>query len=535
MSDPAAPLRTEIVRYDDRIVRDFVIATLVWGVVGMLVGVIIACQLFAPGLNFDQPWLSYGRLRPLHTNAVIFAFAGNGIFAGAYYALPRLLKAPMWSRRLSLTHFWGWQLIIVAAAVTLPLGITTSKEYSELEWPIDIAIAAVWIVFGLNMFATIFTRRERHLYVAVWFFIATWLGITMLHVVNSLAMPVSFTKSYPFYAGIQDALVQWWYGHNAVAFFLTTPFLGLMYYYMPKAAERPVYSYRLSIVHFWSLIFIYIWAGPHHLLNAATPEWAQTLGVVFSVVLIAPSWGGMINGLLTLRGAFDKVRKDPVLKFLVAAVTFYGMATFEGPLLSLREVNALSHNTDWTIGHVHSGALGWVALLLFGMIYWLAPRLWKTKLYSEGLANLHFWIAMIGIVVYTVTMWISGIATGWQQLQVNESGEATYKFSEMVQFTIPFYWARAAGGALFLVGVLLAMVRQWTGAIAACIGLHMGWVWMIKFTVGATQAVPQSPLAGLVSRFDGFTGWLVAGWCLVIVLAAWSLRRRAFLAWHTRH
>ena len=397
-----APGSMETFAYDNRIVRDFLIATLVWGVVGLLVGLVIAVQLALPAANLDLPWLTYGRLRPLHTNAVVFAFVGNGVFAGIYYSLQRLLKARLFNDQLSRFHFWGWQAIIVAAAITLPLGITTSKEYAELEWPIKIAIAIVWLAFGANMIGTILRRRERHLYVGIWFYLATFLGITMLHVVNSLSVPVSLTKSYSVFAGMQDALVEWWYGHNAVAFLLTTPFLGLMYYYLPKAAERPIYSYRMSIIHFWSLIFLYIWAGPHHLLNSSLPEWAQTLGVVFSVMLIVPSWGGMANGLLTLRGAWGKVRAEPVLKFFVTAVTFYGMSTFEGCLLSLRDINALSHNTDWTIGHVHSGALGWVGLLIFGMIYWLAPRLWRTSLWSTALADLHFWLATVGIALYAV-------------------------------------------------------------------------------------------------------------------------------------
>ncbi len=456
----ASPL--ERFAYDDKIVRNFIVATLVWGVVGMVVGILVALQLAWPAANFDISWLTFGRLRPLHTNAVIFAFAGNAIFAGIYHSSQRLLKARMLSDRLSQFHFWSWQLIIVAAAITLPLGLSTSKEYAELEFPIKIAIAVSWIAFGINLFGTILKRRERHIYVAIWFYIATWVGITMLHVVNSLSIPVTVFKSYSMFAGIQDALVQWWYGHNAVAFFLTTPFLGLMYYYLPKAANRPVYSYRLSIVHFWGLIFLYIWAGPHHLLNTATPEWAQTLGVVFSIMLLAPSWGGMINGLLTLRGAFDKVRTDPVLKFLVGAVTFYGMATFEGPLLSLREVNALSHNTDWTIGHAHSGALGWNGLLAFGMIYWLVPRLWKTKLYSDGLANLHFWLATAGIALYAVSLWIAGIATGMMQLQFTETGHLKYQdWIEIVNTMKPYYWIRIGAGLLYLAGTAIGVYVVW--------------------------------------------------------------------------
>ncbi|MBA3699143.1 MAG: cytochrome-c oxidase, cbb3-type subunit I [Planctomycetes bacterium] len=465
---PSVSPNLETFAYDNRWASNFVIATLVWGIVGMSLGVTIALQLAFPAASFDQSWFTYGRLRPLHTNAVIFAFAGNAIFAGIYFSLQRLLKARMFSDKLSAFHFWGWQAVIVAGVITLPLGITSGKEYAELEWPIDIALAAVWIAFGINMFGTIFRRREKHLYVAIWFYIATWLGIFMLHVVNSVEYPVTLFKSYPVYAGIQDAMVQWWYGHNAVAFFLTTPFLGIMYYYIPKAAERPVYSYRLSIVHYWSLIFIYIWAGPHHLLHTALPEWAQTLGVVFSVMLIAPSWGGMINGLLTLRGAWDKVRESAVLKFLVAAVTFYGMATFEGCLLAIREVNALSHNTDWTIGHVHNGALGWVALISFGMIYWMIPKMYKTKLWSEGLANVHFWLATIGIGAYAIAMWIAGITAGSMQLAFDEAGRLAYTdWMEIVNAIVPFYWVRFGGGCLFLLGMILCAFNIWRTIAAA--------------------------------------------------------------------
>ncbi len=463
MSDPTSPAANlETCAYDNRWTRNFVIATLIWGIVGMSLGVTIALQLAFPGANFDQPWTTYGRLRPLHTNAVIFAFAGNAIFAGVYYSLQRLLKARMYSNKLSAIHFWGWQLTIIGGVLTIPLGITSGKEYAELEWPLDILLAIAWLAFGINMLMTILRRRERHLYVAIWFYIATWLGIFMLHVGNSVEYPVTFTKSYPLYSGIQDALVQWWYGHNAVAFFLTTPFLGIMYYFIPKAAERPVYSYRLSIVHYWSLIFVYIWAGPHHLLHTALPEWAQTLGVVFSIMLIAPSWGGMINGLLTLRGAWDKVRESATLKFLVAAVTFYGMATFEGCVMALREVNALSHNTDWTIGHVHNGALGWVALLSFGMLYWMVPKMYKTKLWSEGLANLHFWLATIGVGTYAIAMWIAGVTGGSMQLAFDENARLVYTdWMEIVNAIVPFYWVRFAGGCLFLIGMLLCAFNIW--------------------------------------------------------------------------
>lgn len=442
--------------YDDEIVRKFTLATIFWGVVGMLVGVIAAAQLAHWPLNFGIPWLTFGRLRPLHTNAVIFAFAGNTIFAGMYYSTQRLCKTRMWSDLCSKIHFWGWQLIIVAAAITLPLGITVSKEYAELEWPIDIAITLVWVVFTVNFFMTLLRRREHHIYVAIWFYIATLITIAMLHIVNSLAIPVSLTKSYPVFAGVQDALVQWWYGHNAVAFFLTTPFLGLMYYFVPKAADRPVYSYRLSIIHFWSLVFIYIWAGPHHLLNTSLPEWAQTMGVVFSITLIAPSWGGMINGLLTLRGAWHKLRTDPILKFFVVAITFYGMSTFEGPMMSIKALNALTHYTDYTIGHVHSGALGWNGFMAFGMIYYLVPKLWKVPMFSARLVMTHFWMGTIGIVLYVTSMWASGITQALMWWAFNDDGTLKYpEFIETVTKLELFYWVRLAGGTLYLLGVLL--------------------------------------------------------------------------------
>ena len=442
--------------YDNKIVKNFLYATMLWGVVGMLVGLLLAFMFLFPNLTDGISWLSFGRLRPLHTNAVIFAFVGNAIFAGVYYSTQRLLKARMFSDVLSKINFWGWQLIIVAAAITLPLGITTSKEYAELEWPIDIAIALVWVVFGWNLIGTILKRRQRHLYVAIWFYIATFVTVAVLHIFNSLELPVSALKSYSVYAGVQDALVQWWYGHNAVAFFLTTPFLGLMYYFVPKAANRPVYSYRLSIVHFWSLIFIYIWAGPHHLLYTALPEWAQNLGVAFSVMLLMPSWGGMINGLLTLRGAWDKVRIDPVLKFMVVAITGYGMATFEGPTLSLKNVNAIAHFTDWIIAHVHVGALAWNGFLTFGMIYFLVPRLFKTKLYSTSLANLHFWIGTLGIIMYALPMYVAGFTQASMWKQFNPDGTLTYgNFLETVTEIIPMYWMRAIGGTLFITGMLI--------------------------------------------------------------------------------
>jgi cytochrome c oxidase cbb3-type subunit I/II len=442
--------------YDNKIVKKFLYASILFGVVGMLVGLIVAFMFLFPNLTDGISWLSFGRLRPLHTNAVIFAFVGNAIFAGVYYSLQRLLKTRMYSDVLSNINFWGWQLIIVAAAITLPLGITTSKEYAELEWPIDIAIALVWVVFGINMIMTILRRRERHLYVAIWFYIATFVTVAVLHIFNSLALPVSALKSYSVYAGVQDALVQWWYGHNAVAFFLTTPFLGLMYYFVPKIANRPVYSYRLSIIHFWSLIFIYIWAGPHHLLYTALPDWAQNLGVVFSIMLIAPSWGGMINGLLTLRGVWDKVRVDPVLKFFVVAITGYGMATFEGPMLSLKNVNAIAHYTDWIVAHVHVGALAWNGFMTFGMIYWLIPRMTKTKLYSKALANFHFWIGTLGIILYALPMYVAGFTQASMWKQFKPDGTLEYgNFLETVTEIMPMYAMRAIGGTLFFIGLLI--------------------------------------------------------------------------------
>jgi cytochrome c oxidase cbb3-type subunit I/II len=443
--------------YDNKIVRNFIYASIVFGIVGMLVGLILALLFLFPNLTSGISFLSFGRLRPLHTNAVIFAFVGNAMFAGVYYSMQRLLKTRMLSDFLSKVHFWGWQLIIVAAAISLPLGYSTSKEYAELEWPIDIAIALIWVVFGINMIGTIIKRRERHIYVAIWFYIATFVTVAVLHIFNSLELPVSALKSYSIYAGVQDALVQWWYGHNAVAFFLTTPFLGMMYYFVPKAANRPVYSYRLSIIHFWSLIFIYIWAGPHHLLYSALPDWAQNLGVVFSVMLIAPSWGGMINGLLTLRGVWDKVRTDAVLKFFVVAITGYGMATFEGPMLSLKNVNAIAHYTDWIIAHVHVGALAWNGFLSFGMIYWLIPRMTKTKLFSEKLANFHFWIGTLGIVLYSLPMYVAGFtqASMWKQFKPDGGALQYGNFLETVTELMPMYWMRAIGGTLYLTGVIV--------------------------------------------------------------------------------
>jgi cytochrome c oxidase cbb3-type subunit I/II len=442
--------------YDDDIVRMFFGATVLWGVVGMLLGVVIALQLAWPAANLGLPWTTFGRLRPLHTNAVIFAFAGNICFAGIYYSMQRLLKTRMWSDALSRIHFWGWQLIIVAAAITLPLGYTQSKEYAELIWPIDVAITIVWVVFGVNFFGTLAIRRVKHLYVAIWFYMSFVITIAVLHIVNSLAVPATLTRSYPVYAGLTDALVQWWYGHNAVGFFLTTPFLGLMYYFLPRAAERPIYSYRLSIVHFWALVFLYIWTGPHHLLYSALPDWAQTLGMVFSIMLLAPSWGGMLNGLLTLRGAWDRVRTDPVLKFMVVAVSFYGMSTFEGPMLAIRGVNGLAHYTNWVIGHVHSGALGWVGMITFGILYWLVPRLWNRELAYPRWATTHFWLATIGIVLYTVSMWAAGMMEGLMWRAVNAQGQlANPVFLDIVRRLSPFFWLRLGGGGLFFIGMLM--------------------------------------------------------------------------------
>ena len=444
------------VNYDDDVVKKFVIATVIWGAVGMLVGAILALQLAWWPANLGVPYTTFGRLRPLHTNAVIFAFTGNFIFGGVYYSMQRLLKVRMFSDKLSAFHFWGWQAIIVSAAVSLPLGMTQGKEYAELVWPIDLAIAVVWVFFAINFFGTIAIRKVKHLYVAIWFYMSMVITIAVLHIVNSLAVPATLTRSYPIFAGMTDALVQWWYGHNAVGFLLTTPILGLMYYFLPKSVQRPVYSYRLSIVHFWALVFLYIWAGPHHLLYSGLPDWAQTLGVVFSIMLIAPSWGGMLNGLLTLRGAWHKLRTDPIVKFWAVAVSFYGMSTFEGPMMAVRAVNALSHYTDWTIGHVHSGALGWVGMAAFAMLYWLVPRLWQRKLHSEALATTHFWLATIGIVLYVVAMWGAGITQGLMWRAVDEGGQLVYSnFMDTVLQLLPFYWIRLFGGLMYLGGLLL--------------------------------------------------------------------------------
>lgn len=484
--------------YDNKIVKKFLYATMFWGLVGMLVGLLLAFLFVFPHLTDGISWLSFGRLRPLHTNAVIFAFVGNAIFAGVYYSLQRLLKARMYSDFLSNLNFWGWQLIIVAAAISLPLGYTTSKEYAELEWPIDIAIAVIWVAFGVNMIGTILKRRQRHLYVAIWFYLGTFVTVAVLHIFNNIELPVSAMKSYSVYAGVQDALVQWWYGHNAVAFFLTTPFLGLMYYFVPKAANRPIYSYRLSIVHFWSLIFIYIWAGPHHLLYTALPEWAQNLGVAFSVMLLMPSWGGMINGLLTLRGAWDKVRVDPVLKFFVVAITGYGMATFEGPLLSLKSVNAVGHFTDWIIAHVHVGALAWNGFLTFGMIYYLVPKMFKTKLYSVKLANFHFWIGTLGIILYALPMYVAGFTQASMWNQFNPDGTLLYgNFLETVTQIIPMYAMRAIGGTMYLIGAAI-------GVYNAVKTIRIG----VDVTDELAEAAPLTRVSKKRLSGETFHGWL---------------------------
>lgn len=492
-------------QYDNNIVRKFAIATIIFGIIGMLVGLLIALQLVFPFFNFTDTfgeYTSFGRLRPLHTNAVIFAFVGNGIFMGVYYSLQRLLKTPMFSKALSNFHFWGWQAIILAAAITLPLGFTSSHEYAELEWPIDIAIAVVWLAFGANMIGTILRRRERHMYVAIWFYLATFVTVTILHVFNNLEIPVSMWKSIPVFAGVQDALVQWWYGHNAVAFFLTTPYLGLMYYFLPKAANRPIFSYRLSIIHFWALIFIYIWAGPHHLLYTSLPDWAQSLGVVFSLMLIAPSWGGMLNGLLTLRGAWDRVRQDPILKFMVVAVTAYGMSTFEGPMMSIKSFNAITHYTDWTIAHVHVGALGWNGMLTFGVLYWLIPRIYNTKLHSVRLANVHFWLGTLGIIVYAIPLYVAGVTQQLMWKQFTPDGFLQYpNFLETVTQIIPLYGFRVVGGLLFFIGLfvmLYNLVKTMSGgtfqkyenasapALARAYAPHKGEHWHRPFERKAT-------------------------------------------------
>ena len=520
---------TITIRYNDEIVRRFTLASVFWGVAGILFGVFIALQLAFPALNFGIPYTTFGRLRPLHTNAAIFAFVGNMMFAGVYYSTQRLLKTRLACEFLGQVHFWGWQLIILLAAITLPLGLTRGKEYAELIWPINILVAVIWIVFGIVFFTTLARRRERSLYVAIWFYIGTIITVALLYVVNHLSLPTSLLHSYPVFSGVQDALVQWWYGHNAVAFFLTTPILGIMYYFVPKAVGRPVYSYRLSIIHFWSLIFLYIWAGPHHLLNTALPSWLQGLGMIFSLMLWAPSWGGMLNGLLTLRGAWDKLRTDPVVKFMAAAVTFYGMATFEGPLLSIKAVNALGHYTDWIIGHVHIGTLGWNGFMAAGMFYWLVPRLWGTKLYSERLANLHFWIGMIGILFYVASMWVAGVGQGLSLNELTADGSAPANtFIETLKNIIPMYYLRALGGGLYLVGYLMMVYNL-------CRTIQSG-----VATDGTLQVTEESSVAAPAKAFPGFINapvlftlgivisiclWLLgnSGWSMAGLVGAISL------------
>ncbi|MGB0778227.1 MAG: cytochrome-c oxidase, cbb3-type subunit I [Flavobacteriaceae bacterium] len=484
--------------YDNKIVKLFLYATVLWGVVGMLIGLLLAFLFVFPNLTEGVSWLSFGRLRPLHTNAVIFAFVGNGFYMGMYYSMQRLLKTRMFSDTLSKIHFWGWQAIIVAAALTLPLGITSSKEYAELEWPIDLAVVFIWVVMGINMIGTILKRRQRHIYVAIWFYIATLVTVAVLYIFNNLELPISLTKSYSIYAGVQDALIQWWYGHNAVAFFLTTPFLGLMYYFVPKAANRPVYSYRLSIIHFWSLIFIYIWAGPHHLLYTALPEWAQNLGTVFSVMLIFPSWGGMINGLLTLRGAWDKVKESPMLKFFVVAITGYGMATFEGPMLSFKNLNAIAHYTDWIIAHVHVGALAWNGFMVSGIVYWLVERLFKTELYSKSLANTHFWLGTLGIIFYALPMYVAGFTQAEMWKQFNPDGTLVYgNFLETVTQIIPLYALRAVGGTLYLTGFVLLVINVWKTVAKGS-----------EVEDELAEAMPLKPISSARQNGEGFHTWL---------------------------
>jgi cytochrome c oxidase cbb3-type subunit 1 len=442
--------------YNDKVVRQFAIMTVVWGVVGMLVGLVIAAQLIWPALNFDLPWLSYGRLRPLHTNAVIFAFGGSALFATAYYVVQRTCHVRLAFDKLAAFTFWGWQLIILLAAITLPLGLTQGKEYAELEWPIDLLIAVVWVSFAIVFFVTIGRRRVKHIYVANWFYSAFIITVAVLHIFNNLSIPAGMWKSYPIYTGVVDGMMQWWYGHNAVGFFLTAGFLGMMYYFVPKQAERPIYSYRLSVVHFWALISIYMWAGPHHLHYTSLPNWAQSLGMVFSIILLAPSWGGMINGIMTLSGAWHKLRTDPIIKFMIVALSFYGMSTFEGPMMSIKTVNALSHYTDWTIGHVHSGALGWVAMMTIGTLYNLIPRVFnKTEMYSTKLIDAHFWTSTIGVVLYAVSMWISGITQGLMWRALNDDGTLTYSFIESLKFTYPYYGLRLLGGLVFFSGMII--------------------------------------------------------------------------------
>jgi cytochrome c oxidase cbb3-type subunit I/II len=541
------------IEFNDKVVRQFLLATVLWAVVAMLVGVLIAAQLNFWQLNFNTPWLTWSRLRPLHTNAAIFAFVGNMMFAGIYYSTQRLVKARLASDFLSQLHFWGWQAIIVAAAATLPFGLTRSKEYAELIWPINLMVVVVWVVFAVNFFWTLARRNEPSLYVAIWFYIATIVTVAMLYIVNHLQIPTSLTHAYPVFGGVQDALVQWWYGHNAVAFFLTTPILGIMYYYLPKAAERPIYSYRLSVVHFWSLVFVYIWAGPHHLLNTALPTWLQTLGMTFSLMLWAPSWGGMLNGLLTLRGAWDKVRTDPVLKFFAAGVTFYGMATFEGPLLAIKSVNALAHYTDWIIGHVHAGTLGWNGFMAAGMIYWLLPRLWNKPLHSVGLANLHFWIGLVGILLYVSAMWTSGITQGLMLNATTDNGTvlAYPNFLDTINTIRPMMLMRVMGGGLYLAGfVLLAynVFRTVSGArqVNGVIEVYVEPLVLEAPRLGLVGSLLNPPVVFSLLAFGFACAWMFGGdllriagvvgaiFCVVVAFLHYESRGSAWAQWYDR-
>lgn len=540
------------IEFNDGVVRQFMLAAILWGAVGMLVGVLIASQLNYWQANFGLPWLSFGRLRPLHTNAVIFAFVGNMMFAGVYYSTQRLVKARLASDLLAAIHFWGWQAIIVAAAVTLPLGLTRGKEYAELIWPINVAVAVVWVIFGVNFFWTLARRRERSLYVAVWFYIATIITVAMLYIVNHLSIPTSLVHSYPVFGGVQDALVQWWYGHNAVAFFLTTPILGIMYYFLPKAAERPVYSYRLSVIHFWSLVFLYIWAGPHHLLNTALPNWLQLLGVTFSLMLWAPSWGGMLNGLLTLRGAWGKLRTDPIIKFFAAGVTFYGMATFEGPLLSIKSVNALAHYTDWIVGHVHAGALGWNGFMAAGMFYWLVPRLWNRPLHSTAAANLHFWLGTVGILLYVAAMWASGITQGLMLNATAEDGTILRypNFLETLNAIRPLMLLRVVGGGLYLAGFLVMAWNIWRSirgaqavngtmevaeeAADAPAGLGVRGTFLNAPVVYTLLGLGTCCLWLFTSGVLNLLGMVAAGLAVLLAVAHFEGRSPAWAAWYDR-
>jgi cytochrome c oxidase cbb3-type subunit I/II len=548
---PVAAGRKVTIEFNDKVVRQFMLAALIWGIVGMLVGVLIGTQLNYWRANFDLPWLSFGRLRPLHTNAVIFAFVGNMMFAGIYYSTQRLVKARLASDLLSSVHFWGWQLIILAAAITLPLGLTRGKEYAELIWPINIAVAAIWVVFAVNFFWTLARRNEKSLYVAIWFYIATIITVAMLYIVNHLSIPTSLLHSYPVFGGVQDGLVQWWYGHNAVAFFLTTPILGIMYYFLPKAAERPVYSYRLSVVHFWSLVFLYIWAGPHHLLNTALPNWLQLLGMTFSLMLWAPSWGGMLNGLLTLRGAWDRLRTDPVIKFFAAAITFYGMATFEGPLLSIKSVNALGHYTDWIIGHVHAGALGWNGFMAAGMFYWMVPRLWNRPLHSVGLANLHFWLGLVGILLYVAAMWASGISQGLM-LNATAEGGTILKYPNFVETLTairPLMLLRVIGGGLYVTGFILMGYNVWRSirhadAVNGSMEVYPAGAGPER--LGLRGTVLSAPLAyTTLATLAAFLWMFTSGWvnilgmiatmaCALLAYAHFESRSAAWGAWYDR-